>query len=167
MNPLSLLKSIAISLLSSATPNFFGARRSRELEKSFQKDWNATQENIDVLGSMNPFQSAAAKSAMAKASQNANQMKNRMLNSMGAGASPESVIAASGETNQALGAAAGQIATGAEANKNTQLNALRSLKSQQMNQHSQQITNTAQANAMTIEAFGKFLEGAGGVAGLF
>lgn len=164
MNIIAIIQTV---FLSSANPNFFGSRRSRKLEDAFQNDWKETQKNIETIGAMNPFQSAAAKSAMTKASNNAQQMQNKILNTMGAGASPEAIVAAGGEVQQAVGSAAGEIAAGAEANKNSQLMALKGLKSQQMGQQSQQITNTAQANAMTLEAFGKLLEGAGGVGSLF
>lgn len=168
MKILKLIQSVAkAAFISSASPDFFGARRSRKLEDAFQKDWKATQDSIDSLNTMNPFQGAAAKSAMTKASQNAKEMQNKILNTMGAAASPEAIIASAGEVNKGVGAAAGEIAAGAEANKNAQLNALKGLKTQQMGMHSQQITNTAQANAQSIEAFARLLEGAGGVAGAF
>lgn len=162
---IAVIKSV---FLMSADRNFFGSRRSKKLEEAFQNDWKSTQNDIESLTTMNPFQSAAAKSAMAKASTNAKMMQNKVLNTMGmAGATPEAIIAAEGQAQQAVGDAAGQIAVGAEANKNAQLNALKGLKNQQMGMESQQIQNTAAAQAMGIEAIGKGLEGAGGVAGLF
>lgn len=168
MKTIKIIQSvIRSSFLTSATPNFFGARRSRKLEDAFQKDWKSTQDSIDNLNSMNPFQGAAAKSAMTKASQNAKELQTKLLNSMGASASPEAVIASAGEVNKGVGAAAGEIAAGAEANKASQLNTLKGLKAQQMGMHSQQITNTAQANAQSMEAFARLLEGAGNIAGLF
>lgn len=153
---------------SSADRNFFGSRRSRKLEDAFQNDWKSTQNDIESLSTMNPFQSAAAKSAMAKASSNAKTMQNKVLNTMGmAGATPEAIIAAEGQAQQSVGDAAGQIAVGAEANKNAQLNALKSLKHQQMGMQSQQLMNTAQLQNMDIELAGKVLEAGGGIAGSF
>jgi len=112
-----------------ASPNMFGsknrAKEKKDVAEKFDTYESDTQEDIAKLENKNPFESAAAKSAMAKASANARQMQQKNLNTMGTGATAEALIASQGNVNQAMGNAAGQIATGAEANKNIQLNALR------------------------------------------
>lgn len=121
---------------SSADPNLFGSIKRREGKQAIADQYKAmatgTQSEIDQLKSENPFESAGAKAAMARASQGAQAMQTRTLNTMGAGASPEAIIAAQGATSAALGSAAGEIATGAEANKANQLSSLRNQKTQQM-----------------------------------
>ena len=106
---------------------------SRKRRKAQNKLAGRYFDKADELGneissekSKDPFQSAGAKSTMAKASRNAKQMQQRTLNTLGAGASPEALIAQQGKTAQAQGSAAGQIATGAEAQKQANISNLRS-----------------------------------------
>lgn len=124
------------SVYGSADPNLFGSQKRRKekagLAAEFQTMADNTQNEIDQLKAQNPFESAGAKLAMKKASLGARQMQTRALNTMGANASPEAIIAAQGASSEALGAAAGEIAAGAEANKNNQLNALRNLQQNQL-----------------------------------
>lgn len=110
----------------------FGMKGKIKIANEFDALADQTQKEIDVLKSQNPFETAAAKSAMAKASQNAQSFYNRGLNVMGANASPEAIVAAQGEAGQAVAGAAGNIAVGAEANRNQQTNVLRNLQQQEM-----------------------------------
>lgn len=123
----------------SADPNLFGSNDRREgydkLAEEYKVEANKTQAEIDALKSENPFESAAAKSAMTKAKQTSTQMYNRLGNMMGGNASSEALVAAQGNLNQGIGSAAGQIATGAEANKNNQLNVLAERKRQFMSSY--------------------------------
>lgn len=116
----------------SADPNLFGiksrSKQFRELSDESKASADKVQSEIDALKSENPFESAAAKSAMAKASSTAKQMQTRMLNAMGGNTNPEAMVAVQGNTNEALGSAAGKIATGAEALKKQETNRLRGLK---------------------------------------
>lgn len=120
----------------SADPNFMGSKKRRlakeDLAYEFLNMAQGTQGEIDQLQTQNPFETAGAKAAMAKASRNARQMQTRMMNAMGNQATPEAQIAATGALNEAAGAEAGQIAVGAEANRNAQLNALKGQKTGQM-----------------------------------
>lgn len=131
-----ILRIIVNAYFTSADPNLFGSIKRREGKQNIANEYKAmatgTQAEIDQIKAENPFESAGAKAAMAKASLGARQMQTRMLNTMGAGASPEAVIAAQGATNEALGSAAGQIAVGAEANKTNRISNLQQQKTQQM-----------------------------------
>lgn len=131
-----ILRVITNTYLTGADPNLFGATMRRKAKENIASQYmnmaNSTQEQIDQIKAENPFESAGAKAAMAKASLGARQMQTRMFNTMGVGATPEAMIATQGATNEALGSAAGQIAVGAEANKENQINNLQGLKTQQM-----------------------------------
>lgn len=109
----------------SADPNLFGSRNRRKGKAAIASEFKAmagdTQQEIDILKTQNPFESAGAKSAMAKTSRNVKQMQTRMFNTMGAGATPEAIIAAQGTATEAIGGAAGEIAVGAEAQKTAEL----------------------------------------------
>ncbi len=123
----------------SADPNLFGAKH-REIEKKrigqeFKEMAGDTQAEIEALKTRDPFQSAGAKSAMTRTARNVKQMQTRMFNVMGAGATPEAMIAAQGQAGQAIGGAAGQIAVGAEAQKAAELARLRGEKMGQMGQY--------------------------------
>lgn len=160
--------------LTSADPNLFGSKKRREAKSGIADQYLAmskdTGDKISELQSENPFEGAAAKAAMAKASIGAKQMQTRMLNTMGAGATPEAIIATQGATNQALGSAAGQIAAGAETNKANQIANLERLKTQQMGMYGEQ-TNAAEAERGSgwntlfqgIGALGNVASGIGGV----
>ena len=108
-------------------------KQTSALANEFKTAANDTQREIDMLKSANPFESAAAKSAMATASQNSKQFYNRAMNQLGANASPEAIVAAQGAATAGQSGAAGSIAVGAEANKLNEINALRGLKENQMN----------------------------------
>ena len=107
-------------------------KQTSALANEFKTAANDTQREIDMLKSANPFESAAAKSAMATASQNSKQFYNRAMNQLGANASPEAIVAAQGAATAGQSGAAGSIAVGAEANKLNEINALRGLKENQM-----------------------------------
>lgn len=108
-------------------------KQTSALANEFKTAANETQREIDMLKSANPFESAAAKSAMATASQNSKQFYNKAMNQLGANASPEAIVAAQGAATAGQSGAAGSIAVGAEANKLNEINALRGLKENQMN----------------------------------
>lgn len=131
-----IFRVIVVAYFSSADPNLFGSASRRKGKQSIADEYKAmatgTQSDIDKIKAENPFESAGAKAAMAKASSGAKQMQTRMLNTMSAGATPEAVIAAQGATNEAIGSAAGEIAAGAEANKDNKINSLQHQKTQQM-----------------------------------
>ena len=123
----------------SADPNLFGSKH-REIEKKrlgqeFKSMAGDTQAEIEAVKSRDPFQSAGAKSAMARTSRGAKQMQTRMLNVMGAGATPEALVTATGAVGEAEAATAGQIAVGAEAQKTAELAQLRGEKMGQMGQY--------------------------------
>lgn len=160
----------------SSDPNLFGASNRRKAKQGIANEYKAmatgTQEQINQVNSENPFDSAGAKAAMARASQGARQAENRMFNTMGAGATPEAIVAAQGATNEAVGGAAGQITVGAEANKENKLNSLRGLNTQQMGMYGQE-SNSAEAERGSgwntlfqgINAVGSLASGAGQAAG--
>lgn len=132
MNILRYLLSVISNTFSpSSSPNLFGSRKRRKEKDKLSEKIEGFAEGIDddisEAQSKNPFESAGAKLAMTKASQNASQMHNRLLNTMGANASPEAMLAAQGSLNQATGSAAGQIAAGSEANKAQEIARLRGL----------------------------------------
>src|ERR1035437_3536352 len=111
-----IIRVITATYFSSADPNLFGSKARRTDKESVADEYKAmatgTQDQIDQVNSENPFESAGAKAAMARASQGARAMQTRVLNTMGSGASPEALIAEQGATNEAIGATAGNIAAG-------------------------------------------------------
>lgn len=173
---LLIFRVLVNTYFSSADPNLFGATKRRKAKQSIANEYKAmatgTQAEIDQIKAENPFESAGAKAAMAKASLGAKQMQTRMFNTMGTGATPEAIIGAQGATNEALGSAAGAIAAGSEANKANQINNLRGEKTQQMGMYGAQ-SNSAEAERGSgwntlfkgIEAIGSLASGAGQAAG--
>ena len=129
------------ALFSSADPCLFGSKKriekKHDLAQEFKEMAGDTQSEIDILKGQNPFESAAAKSAMAEAARRSKQIGERYANMMGANATPEAMIAAQGQTQNAIAGTAGDIATGAEANKLAQLSQLRGEKMGQMGQYGQ------------------------------
>ena len=133
-----ILQSVVNILIFSPSPNLFGSRKRRKAKEKIAGEYKdmakETAAEIDLLKSENPFESAAAKSAMTQSARNAKQVGQRYANLMGANANPESLIAAQSATQSALAGTAGDIATGAEANQAAQIAQLRGEKSQMMNQ---------------------------------
>lgn len=131
-----LVRNVVISVYGSADPNLFGSNKRRKekagLASEFKTMSDKTQNEIDTLKSQNPFESASAKLVMKQATRNARFLQNRNFNVLGANATPEAIIASQGATSEALGATAGQIAAGAEANKINQISALQGLKQNQL-----------------------------------
>ena len=90
------------TFFSSATPNLFGSRKRRKekeaLAGNLRRSAEQTQTELDremaELEVQNPFESAAAKSAMATSSRKARQIQKRFANVMGGRTNPESIIAA-------------------------------------------------------------------------
>jgi len=148
MKLLSLIISVLINAYKpSADPNLFGSNKRRKAKEGlageFQNLAGETQSRIDELQSLNPFESASAKAAMTKASRNAKLMQTRSLNAMGTNASPETLVAMQGATNEALGTAAGHIAAVSEADKNNQISNLERLKTSQMGMYGNMGANAA------------------------
>lgn len=173
MKLLSLIISVLINAYKpSADPNLFGSknrwRSKNKLAGEFKDLAGETQSRIDELQSLNPFESASAKAAMAKASRNAKLMQTRSLNTLGANASPETLVAMQGATNEALGSAAGQIAAVSEADKNNQVANLERLKTSQMGMYGQMGANAADEYGsgwgtlfQGIDSLGKLASGGG------
>lgn len=139
MDLLKLIFTACINILfTSADPYLFGSRKRRKekdkLSKEFKEMAADTQSEIDAAKVKNPFESAAAKSAMTKAARNSRQLATRYANMMGGNANPEAIIAAQGATQQSVADTAGNIAVGAEANKNAELARLRAEKASQLGQ---------------------------------
>jgi hypothetical protein len=132
---LSVITSV---FLSSATPNLFGSQKRKkakaELAGTFKEAAGETQKEIEALKVQNPFETAAAKSAMTEASRRAKQTQQRFANVLGGNINPEAVIAAQQASQEAVAGTAGDIATGAEANKAAQLAQLRGEKAGQLQQ---------------------------------
>lgn len=149
----------------SADPNLFGSKKLDKVAGMARTRAGETQSEIDKLQSENPFESAGAKAAMAKASQTSRQMQTRMLNTMGGNASPEALVAAQGALNQGVGSAAGEIAVGAEANKKREVMQLRGLKEQQMGEYGQMkgaaVQTKLQGWNTLFDGIGKLTEGVG------
>lgn len=110
----------------------FGTNKKFKIASEFDALADQSKNEIEALKAQNPFETVAAKSAMAKASLGAQNYYSRAMNTMGANASPEAQIAAQGQAGQTLGSAAGEIAVGSEANKTAQINALKTLQQNQM-----------------------------------
>lgn len=155
----------------SADPNLFGSKKLDKVAGLARGRANDTQADITKLENENPFESAGAKAAMAKASRTATQMSTRLLNTMGGNASPEAMIAAQGNLNQGIGAAAGEIAAGAEQNRDRQTMMLKGLKEQQMGEYGRQKANAVNAKMQgwgtLFDGIGKLTEGAGVVTNAF
>lgn len=124
-----ILNTITTVFFTSADPNLFGSRKRRkgkeDLAAKFESRAADTQGEIDILKTKNPFEGAAAKSAMATSKRNATQIQQRYANMLGGNASAESLVAAQGATQEAVAGTAGDIAVGSEANKAAQLAQLR------------------------------------------
>nr|WP_319571665.1 hypothetical protein [uncultured Draconibacterium sp.] len=131
-----LIGSVIASVYGNADPNLFGSNKRRKEKSGLAGEFKAlsgnTQNEIDTLKASNPFDSASAKSVMKSATRNARQHQTRAANMMGANASAEAIVASQQAATEGIGAAAGQIATGAEANQINQINALRGLQQNQM-----------------------------------
>lgn len=154
-------------LFSSADPNLFGSRKRRKekakLSKEFKKMAGETQEEIEALQAKNPFESAAAKSAMAQSARASKQLATRYANMMGANATPEAMIAGQQAATEAVAGTAGDIATGAEANKLAELAQLRGMKSQQLGQYGQIKQSSIEERG---SGWNTFFQGVGALGGL-
>jgi len=130
----------------SADPNLFGSKKLDKVAGLARARADETQGDINKLQSENPFESAGAKSLMAKAYRTSNQMLTKNLNVMGGNATPEALVAMQGAVNQGIGAAAGEIAVGAEANQKAEVANLKSLKENQMGQYGQMKNQAVNTN---------------------
>ena len=144
----------------------FGSK-NREIEKKrlaneYKEAAGQTQSEIDLLKSENPFESAAAKSAMAKASRTSKQMQKRTLNTLGQRGGAEAMMGLQGATNEAAGSAAGQIAVGAEANQQREIAGLRGLRSSQMGRYGSTRTSAIDEKGSGWDTLFKGIEAAGG-----
>jgi hypothetical protein len=164
------------SVYGSADPNLFGSNKRRKekagLADEFKSLSDNTQNEIDALQASNPFDSAAAKSAMKRATRTARQYQTRAANMMGANASAEAIVASQQAASEAIGEAAGSIATGAEANKNNQANALRGLQQNQMGSYGAIKTSSIDERGSgwkdffsSLDSIGQFASGVGQGAG--
>jgi hypothetical protein len=173
-----IFKVIKCVYFSSADPNLFGSRKRRKGKEAIAGEFKAmagdTQAEIEALKTKDPFQSAAAKGAMARTARGAKEMQTRLFNVMGAGASPEALISAQGKTTEALGATAGQIATGAEAQKTAELAQLRGEKMGAMGTYAgiKKSAEEERGSGWTslfegISALGDLASGVGQAAGVF
>jgi hypothetical protein len=160
-----IFAAIINAYMPSADPNLFGSKKLDKVAGMARSRADETTNEISKLESENPFESAGAKAAMAKASRTARQMSTRMLNTMGGNASPEALVAAQGNINEGIGAAAGEIATGAEANKKREIMQLRGLKEQQLGEYGQYknaaVNAKMQGWGTLFDGIGKLTEGAG------
>ena len=147
----------------------FGTNKKFKIASEFDALADQSQNEIEALKAQNPFETAAAKSAMAKASLGAQNYYSRAMNTMGANASPEAQIAAQGQAGQTLGSAAGEIAVGSEANKTAQINALKTLQQNQMATaagiKTQAIDQAWQNMFKAVDTAGGVMSGAGQAAG--
>ena len=167
---------VIISVYGSADPNLFGSNKRRKekagLADEFKSLSDNTQNEIDALQASNPFDSAGAKSAMKKATRTARQYQTRAANMMGGNASAEAIVASQQAATEGIGAAAGGIATGAEANKNNQVNALRGLQQNQMGSYGAIKTSSIDERGSgwkdffsSLESVGQLASGIGQAAG--
>ena len=147
----------------------FGTNKKFKIASEFDALADQSKNEIEALKAQNPFETAAAKSAMAKASLGAQNYYSRAMNTMGANASPEAQIAAQGQAGQTLGSAAGEIAVGSEANKTAQINALKTLQQNQMATaagiKTQAIDQAWQNMFNAVDTAGGVMSGAGQAAG--
>jgi len=147
----------------------FGTNTKFKIASEFDALADQSKNEIEALKAQNPFETAAAKSAMAKASLGAQNYYSRAMNTMGANASPEAQIAAQGQAGQTLGSAAGEIAVGSEANKTAQINALKTLQQNQMATaagiKTQAIDQAWQNMFKAVDTAGGVMSGAGQAAG--
>lgn len=143
----------------------FGTNKKFKIASEFDALADQSKNEIEALKAQNPFETAAAKSAMAKASLGAQNYYSRAMNTMGANASPEAQIAAQGQAGQTLGSAAGEIAVGSEANKTAQINALKTLQQNQMATaagiKTQAIDQEWQNMFKAVDTAGRVMSGAG------
>lgn len=135
-----ILISIFNVLFTSADPNLFGSRKRRKEKAKLAKEFKAraadAQSEIDLLQTQNPFESAAAKSAMAQSGRKARQVQQRFANMAGGQASPEALVSAQGATQDVVAGVAGDIAVGAEAMKKAEIGQLRGIKEGRLAQYS-------------------------------
>lgn len=87
------------------------------------------QSEINRERAKDPFETAGAKAGMARAQRGAKTFQKRLDNTLGAGATAEARLAQQGRAAESVAAAAGNIATGAEAQKQSNINMLKGQKS--------------------------------------
>lgn len=149
----------------------FGSRTIKRVAGEYEAMAEQTKNEINAIKSQNPFDTAASKSAMTEIAKNARQFYNRNMNTMGAGATPEAMVAAQGASQAAVASGAGQIAASAEAQRNQQVDSLRSLQQRQSELAGSariDATKTAWSNFFnSIGASGQIAQGIGqGVEGV-
>ena len=127
-----LIQFLYSAFLLSATPNLFGSIKRRKAKETLAGDIRKTgalteselNKDIADLEVQNPFETAAAKSAMTASARKAKQAQKRFANMLGGQTNPEAIIGAQQATQEAVAGTAGDIAVGAEAQKQAQLSAL-------------------------------------------
>ena len=171
-----ILFSLVNVLFTSADPNLFGSRKRRKAKEKLAKEFKGiaadTQAEIDELKTQNPFETAAAKSAMTQSGRKAKQIQKRYMNMLGGQTNPEALVASQGATQEAVASTAGNIAVGAEANKAAQLAQLRGEKAAQMGQYAgvQESAIAERGSGWTgffsaLDSVGSLAQGAGAVMG--
>lgn len=129
------------TFFTSATPNLFGSKRRREekdaIASGYQDIADKTQEAISQVQVKNPFETAAAKAAMAQSQRKAKQNQQRFANVIGGNTNPEALVAAQGKTQESVANTAGDIAVGSQAQKQATLGQLRGEKMQATDRASQ------------------------------
>lgn len=123
------LYAVTNTFFTSATPNLFGSVKRRKEKEALAADYKQqaadTAEDILQKQIENPFESAAAKSAMAASTRKARQTQKRFANVIGGQTNPEALVGAQQATQEAIANTAGDIAVGAEAQKKAELAQLR------------------------------------------
>lgn len=169
MNILNFLSDLFIKpFFSSATPNLFGSKKRMKAKEKIAADYRSTidenfqntqselDKEIGSIQSQNPFETAAAKSAMATASRKAKQTQERFSNILGGNTNPEAIIASQQATQEAIAGSAGDIAVGSEAQKQARLDMLGAEKRQGRDVYSNQV---AQAGLMETAAVNEIGQG--------
>ena len=133
---------VFLTVFFTASPEFFGSldriRKLHDLSEKTEARAGEVDAEIAAERIKNPFESAAAKSAMAQSVRKSRQIQQRYANMLGAGTNPEALVAAQGATQDAIAGTAGDIATGAEALKSANINTLQNRKMAYQNQAAQQ-----------------------------
>lgn len=155
------------TFLESSTPHLFGSVKRRKAKEGIASDYRSTIDQgfeasqaelgkqISSLETQNPFESAAAKSAMAQSSRKAKQTQQRFANLMGANTNPEAMVAAQQATQESVAGTAGNIAVGSEAQKTARLDALNAQKRQGRDIYSSQVAQAGQMKTAAVDEIGQ------------
>ena len=175
---MKILKYLFNAFFTSPTPNLFGSQKRRkekaELAGTHKKWADETTSEIERMKAQNPFETAAAKSAMAESKRRAKQTQQKFANIMGGQVNPEAMVAAQQATQEAVAGTAGDIAVGAEANKAAEIARLRGIREgQRASGTGLQMASIEERGQgwkdffSAMESVGKLAEGVGGAVGAF